>query len=288
MEARNVPDAASALGDAVWTALRGRRDELAAQAALSAALVSASGLARPDEARLWLSLGQAIAARLPNERELDQVALEVEGTVAGERGDMIAAVAAHRKARDLGEQIHGKTGVKLWKIEHALAATYAKSGAWGDAIPHFERALALRETAVGPDHPDDARVLSNLGAAYQHIGETARAKAACERALAIRERIFGPDSPVLVVTLNNLADLARESGDLAAATSRIERAKAIAEAASGPRHPLYHTVVTTLGEIQLAAGKRAEAKRTLDDLIMLETANQSPSLPTTLAVRAEI
>src|SRR5204863_5153067 len=47
-------------------------------------------------------------------------------------------------------------------------------------------------------------------------------------------------------------------------------------------------VVTTLGEIQFAAGKRAKAKRTLDDLIVLETANQSRMLPTTLAVRAEI
>jgi len=53
-------------------------------------------------------------------------------------------------------------------------------------------------------------------------------------------------------------------------------------------HPLYHTVVTTLGEIQLAAGKRAEAKRTLDDLIVLEAANQSPVLPTTLTTRAEL
>ena len=35
-------------------------------------------------------------------------------------------------------------------------------------------------------------------------------------------------------------------------------------------------------------GTRAEAKRTLDDLIVLETANQSPVLPTTLATRAEI
>ena len=83
-------------------------------------------------------------------------------------------------------------------------------------------------------------------------------------------------------------DLARESGDLATATSTIERAKAIAEVAPGPRHPTYHTVVMTLGEIQLAAGKRAEAKRTLDDLIVLELANQTSELPATLAARAEI
>jgi len=288
MGAQKPGDAASALGDAVWTALRARRDDVAAEAALSGALVSGTGLARPGEARQWLSLGQAITARLANERELDQLAFEVEGTVAGERGDLMAAVAAHQKALELGEQLHGKTSVKLWRSEHALAVTYAKTGAWGDAIPHFERALALREAAVGPDHPDDALVLSNLGGAYHHVGEIASAKAASARALAIRERMFGPTSPVLVATLNNLADLARESGDLAAAMSSIGRAKAIAEAGLGPKHPLSHTVVTTLGEIQLAAGKHAEARRTLDDLIVLETAAQSPVLPATLATRAEL
>jgi tetratricopeptide (TPR) repeat protein len=288
MRAQNVREAASALDDAVWSALRSRRDEVAVHAALSQALVFGVGLAQPADARRWLSLGQAIAARLANERELDQLAFEIEGTVAGARGDMVEAVAAHHKALDLGEQIYGETSVKLWRSEHALAASYAKSGAWSDAIPHFERALALRVAAVGPDHPDDALVLSNLGGAYQHVGDLGRARAVCARALAIRDRSFGPSSPALIATLNNLADLARESGDLVAAMSSIERAKVIAAAGPGPKHPLYHTVVTTLGEIQLAAGRHADARRTLDELIALETANQSPVLPATLATRAEL
>ena len=39
--------------------------------------------------------------------------------------------------------------------------------------PLFERALAIRERAVGPDHPDTATSTNNLAAFYQASGRPA-------------------------------------------------------------------------------------------------------------------
>ena len=58
----------------------------------------------------------------------------------------------------------------------------------------FERALAIREKALGPDHPYTATSLNNLAGLLQ-AGRTAGGAAALERALAIRERRSAPTIP---------------------------------------------------------------------------------------------
>ncbi len=58
-----------------------------------------------------------------------------------------------------------------------------------------ERALAIWEKALGPDHPDVAASLNNLASLYHAQGAYERAKPLYERALAIREKALGPDHP---------------------------------------------------------------------------------------------
>ena len=40
----------------------------------------------------------------------------------------------------------------------------------GDALPLQERALAITETALGPDHPTTARRLDNLAVTHRDLG----------------------------------------------------------------------------------------------------------------------
>ena len=63
-------------------------------------------------------------------------------------------------------------------------------------MPLFKRALAIRETALGPDHPAVATTLNNLAAVYQAQGQYAQAETLYTRALAINETGLGPDHPV--------------------------------------------------------------------------------------------
>jgi hypothetical protein len=47
-----------------------------------------------------------------------------------------------------------------------LAALYLHQGRYDDADPLLNRSQPIREKALGPNHPDVALSLSNLGALY--------------------------------------------------------------------------------------------------------------------------
>jgi Tetratricopeptide repeat len=61
-----------------------------------------------------------------------------------------------------------------------LAVTYGDLGRHAEAVPLQERALAVTEAALGPDHPTTALRLSNLAVSYRAVGRAADA-AALER-----------------------------------------------------------------------------------------------------------
>ena len=48
-----------------------------------------------------------------------------------------------------------------------LARLYCAQGKYDEAVPLHERALAIREKALGPDHPDTGQSLNNLAFLYQ-------------------------------------------------------------------------------------------------------------------------
>ena len=64
-----------------------------------------------------------------------------------------------------------------------------------EARPLHERALAVYEKALGPDHPNVAMGLNNLAATLSDLGRHAEALALQERALRIHETAYGPDHP---------------------------------------------------------------------------------------------
>jgi len=207
--------------------------------------------------------------------------------IQGERGQLQAAIATHRKAVASAEAAYGPDSPALWSPEEVLAASMARAGAWTEALPHFERSRKLREAAVGPDHPDVALIDSNLGACYDHAGNPQLALAAYERALGVRERTYGANSPFLVATLNNLADFKLHTGDAHGAGVYVERAYAIAEKI-GRMNTVYHVVATTRAEVLGALGKVAEARAAFDALLELEDKLQSPERGTTLSARAQL
>ena len=76
-----------------------------------------------------------------------------------------------------------------------LAALYRATGAYAQAEPLYQRALAIREKALGPEHPHTATSLNNLAVLYRATGAYAQAEPLYQRALAIREKALGPEHP---------------------------------------------------------------------------------------------
>ena len=58
-----------------------------------------------------------------------------------------------------------------------------------------QRALAIKEAVYGPEHPELALTLTNLGIVQQQLGEFEAAREHARRAVAIFERSLGSSHP---------------------------------------------------------------------------------------------
>jgi hypothetical protein len=72
------------------------------------------------------------------------------------------------------------------------------------ARTHGERALAIHEATLGPDHPYVAVGRSILALALHDLGDLAGARVQLERALAIGEAALEPNHPTVATIRGNL------------------------------------------------------------------------------------
>jgi tetratricopeptide (TPR) repeat protein len=153
--------------------------------------------------------------------------------------------------------------------------------AYSLARPLFERALAIREKVLGPEHPDTATSLNNLAVLLKGQGELTQAKPLFERALAIRENVLGPEHPDTALSLNNLAILLEAQGDLTGSRPLKERALAIYEKVSGPEHPHTATSLNNLAFLLWNQGELAQAKRLYERALAIYEKVSGPEHPAT-------
>lgn len=159
------------------------------------------------------------------------------------------------------------------------AAVRRSQGEHDDAIRLHEQALELREQILGPEHPDVATSLSNLGLVFTDQGELARARELHERALAIRERTLGPDHPNVASSLDNLGGVARAMGEYETARELHERALGIWERTMGPEHPGVALSLSSLAVVYLRLGDDAAATKAAERALAIREAQLGPEHP---------
>ena len=129
-----------------------------------------------------------------------------------------------------------------------------------EAEPLYVRALAIREHQLGPEHPDTAQSLNNLGRLYGSLGKYSEAEPLYVRALAIHEQHLGPEHPTTALSLNNLAMLYWRQGKYSKAEPLHWRALAIHEQHLGPEHPTTALSLNNLALLYHAQGKYSQAE----------------------------
>ncbi|HWF96038.1 MAG TPA: tetratricopeptide repeat protein, partial [Xanthobacteraceae bacterium] len=199
----------------------------------------------------------------PPARRLDGHALAMVG------GDAAPPAGAETRASGL---LNG-----LATYRHCALAAYAQ------ARPLYERALAINEKTLGPEHPDTALSLNNLALLLQDEGDLAGARARHERALAIREKTLGPEHPDTAESLNNLALLLQAQGELAAARPLFERALAIYQKVRGHEHPSTATILNNLALLLQAQGDLAGARPLYERALAIYQKALGPEHPLTAA-----
>jgi CHAT domain-containing protein/tetratricopeptide (TPR) repeat protein len=154
-----------------------------------------------------------------------------------------------------------------------------QAGRYGEAIPLATEVLRIRETALGPDHPDVATSLNGLAGLYRAQGNYGAAEPLFQRSLSIRETNLGPDHPAVATSLNNLALLYQNQGNYGAAETLFQRALRIYESVLGPDHPWVATNLNNLAVLYRAQGNYGAAEPLFQRSLSIRETNLGPDHP---------
>eukprot|EP01105_Mastigella_eilhardi_P025133 TRINITY_DN672_c0_g1_i5.p1 TRINITY_DN672_c0_g1~~TRINITY_DN672_c0_g1_i5.p1 ORF type:complete len:1260 (+),score=253.54 TRINITY_DN672_c0_g1_i5:269-3781(+) len=105
------------------------------------------------------------------------------------------------------------------------------------AKQYLERALQIRLSHFGPDHPLIARCLQDLSLIADNEGDSEKAVQLCTRACEIREKALGPFHPHLATGLETLAATYKLKGEPGKAETLLLRALNINLLIHGEAHP---------------------------------------------------
>ena len=166
-----------------------------------------------------------------------------------------------------------------WLLDRAgLYFSSAGTGPESAAIqPLLKRALRIRESLYGPNDPQVATTLHNLGMELSEVGHSTAARPLLERALNIREACYGADHPDVADTLTGLAGAPQDLGEAVVARPMVERAVSIYEATYGPDHPQVATALLILGMILLYLDMPALAQTLIVRALHIREAIYGPS-----------
>ena len=159
------------------------------------------------------------------------------------------AATAKEKAIALADQLSQQVLIAL-----------RQSGRYSEAIALGERALAIYEAQLGPNHPSTATSLNNLAALNFSLGRYDEAEPLHQRALAIREAQLDPNHPDTAQSLNNLAVLYRSLGRYDEAEPLYQRALAIHEIHFGSDHPSTAASLNNLALFYYSLGRYGESE----------------------------
>ncbi len=213
----------------------------------------------------------------------------------GERGSFeLVLVRGLPPARSPAERValdleHGRRRVETLQADRSadrlaladalsrLGMTYHSSGDPAQATPLYEQAVAIREQALGPEHPDTLLALTNLGLALRNAGDMDAARSVHERVLEVRERVLGPDHGDTAHALLCLGMVLQYQGDLTAARSLLERAVRINERNLGPEHNRTTESTDSLAAVLQVQGDYAAALPLLERVLAIRERTLGPS-----------
>jgi serine/threonine protein kinase/tetratricopeptide (TPR) repeat protein len=166
-----------------------------------------------------------------------------------------------------------------------LGLTYRGLGLYDRAVNLHTQARAVREAALGPDHPDTLTSRNNLGAAYWYAGRLSEAISLFEAALKFREAKLGPDHPDTLRSRGNLASAYERAGRRSEAIGLFEQTFDGMEAALGPDHPDTLRSRGNLATAYRDAGRLSKAIALHESTLRLSEVKLGPDHPDTLASR---
>jgi eukaryotic-like serine/threonine-protein kinase len=165
--------------------------------------------------------------------------------------------------------------LRAW-LFHNEAATLLRLREFEPARALLEKALALKEATLGPNHPDVSRTAATLSWALTELHRPAEALPLADRAVDIMAKL-DPDGVQLAIALNNRADALNMLGKHKAAEESYLGALRILRSQGGPASRGSAAFpLAGIGEARLAQGDAAAAIPYLDESLRLRDSNADP------------
>ncbi len=150
----------------------------------------------------------------------------------------------------------------------------ASKGRFDEAEARLRKALALAESAYGPDSPVVAESLVNLAAVMAYRGQALDGKPYIERAVAILGNHSDNEPLALANARMSLANVRMQEGRSEAAIVEMTTAADLSRAHLPPRDQRLPVVLFNLGASEFSVGRYAQAQPHLDEAIALTEALQ--------------
>ncbi|QRN98503.1 tetratricopeptide repeat protein [Archangium violaceum] len=190
----------------------------------------------------------------------------------------------HQEALELELVVEAAVDVAddaLTRVSSLLAHGHVlmQMGRSEEARARFERALALGEKTLGPEHRSVFIALDNLGLLLMTMGRNEEARAKLERALVLREKALGPEHPDMGYALESLSTVLLIMRKYEEAEEKSTRALALKEKALGSEHLEVAQSLSTLGSVLMMMGRYEEARQKHERALALSEKTLGPEHP---------
>jgi tetratricopeptide (TPR) repeat protein len=266
-----VDDALRDDKEAAHIGLRHHQDTLVAKSWIEIGVLTANQK-KLDDALEWNQLAASVIARMGSS-SLELKRLQSLAYLYMSGGQLPKAEAAARQALSLAKLSDPGEGRPTAGSCDMLASVLFYQGRFADALPIYQRALAIYQRGGERELLGAASAGTNLGTTYAYLHRYQEAAAAIEKALKLREQIFEPDSIFIADSLTSLAVPLLRLGRFDDAAAALDRLAPIVDKNRDTLGDAVAQVVWIRGEIALGRGQVPEA------VALLEKALSDASLP---------
>jgi serine/threonine-protein kinase len=149
----------------------------------------------------------------------------------------------------------GNSASHIMTAEITIGQAYASMGQWARARVAFAEALRTIEETSGPEHPNRAHLLLELGRLDLDAGQLASAQARAQESIALARKVLRPDHRFVLWSTILLAQVQLAQGKFAPADSLLRSALDVQRRTIGTQHPETAATLVTLADVETRRGQ---------------------------------
>jgi serine/threonine protein kinase len=201
------------------------------------------------------------------------VATEIVFVVGYQQGRFDEAERWSRTAEAVLQRLGGHELLRAWQLNN-IGAVYGLRGQGQAALLANQKALALKERALGRDHPDVGISEGNIAVELAGLSRNQEALVHVDRSVALIENGLGASHPVLANELNNRGEILDALGRPREARQSFERARVIWERELGLDDRNLAYALTGIGLSYLAEDDPGSALAPLERAFKIREAHE--------------